>query len=309
MLRSAPNYKYSRSSCCWNCKSPGHRATECYKKRQLFCSYCLKDGTTSRDCDCRSATRTTPTYRFPPLADNDIRKYTECSGPDVAREMPIRITVGDECFRTYIDTSRLYSSVGWLVSTKASIFHGVRREFKRTEEGIISEVVIPLRIAETTRAIRCKVAENEPEVITLGCDALKCFGFQLTLANCQCLDIPGCPAYRHESVYGLPIEVGVEETRPLPKAPRGPKNPIDLSLGNTEELSEVKPTPDISEIINTPLVPPEFDPQNRWEDLILAEAQDDISAAATTHIMSLPDTEIEEYLRLDADLMDVEKLQ
>lgn len=303
-------HRYSRSSCCWNCKAQGHIASECNQEKQLFCSYCLKDGVTTRNCNCRSVPRQAVTYRVPPLADNDIRKYPECYWADTSRDQPMWLGVGDEVFRTYIDTSRKQSSVGWLVCTKASIFYGIRREFKRTDEGIISEATIPLRCVNTIRTLRCRITEEEEDVIRLGGDALQCFGFKMFLADSHCLGHPGCPDISHKSVYDIPIpNVVAEKPRKRPKTSVKPKNPIDLSLGDMSEVETTR-TPEISEIVNTPLMIPEFDPANRrWEKLILEEAQDEPSKETMDHVMALPEAEIDEYLRLDADLMDVEKLQ
>lgn len=230
MLRSTTDRPYSRSSCCWNCKSPGHIAAECNRERQLFCSYCLKDGTTTRNCGCHSSALPVYTLRFPPLAENDPRKYPECFRADRAHDQPIYIGVGDERFRTYINTSQAQTSVGWLVCTKASLCHGTRREFKRTEEGLISEAAIPLRLEEMIRTIRCRVTESEPDVIVLGGDALQCFGYKIFLANTLCLDHPGCSPISHQSVYDMPIYECREKSKPPKRIPMRIKNPIDLSL-------------------------------------------------------------------------------
>lgn len=308
MLQSSANRRYSRSSCCWNCKSPGHRAPECNQEKQLFCSYCLKDGTTSRNCDCRPYSRPITRFRFPPLADNDLRKYPECYRSYRARDQPIYIGVGDEHFRTYINTSQVQSSVGWLVCTKASLYYGIRREFKHTEEGITSEAIIPLKYGETTRTIRCRVTEKDPEIIVLGGDALQCFGFQLSLANSICLKHEGCPTFLHETVYDIPIALDTRKPRPPPKTPIQPKNPIDLSLGHIDCPESKLMSDDIHEIAKTSLVAPEFDPAQRQKESILEESQDVDNQATIDHIMALPEKELEDYLRLDGDLMEVENL-
>lgn len=43
---------YTRESCCWKCKQPGHSRRACPNPGRLFCSYCGKDNILTKSCKC-----------------------------------------------------------------------------------------------------------------------------------------------------------------------------------------------------------------------------------------------------------------
>lgn len=163
---SDTNRDYNRASCCWNCRGPGHRSSDCPQPKRLFCSYCLKDGTTTRNCGCRPSRIVTK--KLTPHTPEDWKKYPECSKASRASEAPLWIGVGNESFRTFIHTSQVQTRVGWLVATKASLCYGTRREFIHHEDGIISESLIPFRYQNTVRTIRCRINEEPSDQIFFG---------------------------------------------------------------------------------------------------------------------------------------------
>lgn len=288
---------YNRASCCWNCRAPGHRSSECNQEKRLFCSYCLKEGTTTRNCGCRPARLVTT--KLTPHTPDDWKKYPEC--PEAARssEAPLWIGVGNESFKTFIHTSQAQTTVGWLIATKSSLCYGTRREFIRTGNGITSESLIPFRFQNTVRTIRCRVNNETPNVIIFGTDALKCFGFQLVFHSHQCINWTGCPDSNHQTVFDIPIVRQAERTT-FPRRTALVKNPIDLSLANED-------TPPEEEVGIPPMLPPT--PKPSWDELSLLDNYDEIDEAATDRILKLTDSEIDEYLNLDTDDKEIEQLQ
>ncbi|KAL5281769.1 hypothetical protein ACFFRR_005235 [Megaselia abdita] len=274
---------YNRSGCCWNCKAPGHRANQCTQKRKLFCSYCLKEGTTTLHCSCRSTRRTITMNK--PLASNNWKKYPECPDAYRASEAHIWIRVGDKSFRTYKNTAKIQTEVGWLVATKASLFYVVRREFIRTETGIISETLIPFCYQNTIRTIRCRITDEPAEEITFGTDALRCFGFQAVLANQQCINLIGCPPISHQSVYDIPLIKSIEKIKRPKRCPIVPKNPLNLDLSQFDEPMEAA---------DTPISPDNLEESSQaaelsWEAEMLKEINDEFEIVNDEEIMAFND--------------------
>lgn len=302
MSASSSNHIYKRSECCWNCKAPGHKASQCRQKRRLFCSFCLKDGVTSSSCKCR---RGSPTFlERIQFAANDWRQYLECPDARTATPVPLWIGVGDETFRTFINTAEPQTLVGWMVSTKASLEYKVRREFIRTEKGIISESLIPFRFENTIRTIRCRIVDEPSEVITFGTDALNCFGFQALLATHQCFNFAGCPPTKHQGFPSTPVSKKKDPAKRPPRTSYGPKNPINLNFSDEEDDDEpIKTTTFVVNLENDP------EPAGTsWKDLMLQEPTDELDLTPNEETMNLGDSEVEEYLNLDTDDIDVSEL-
>lgn len=302
MSASSSNRLYKRSECCWNCKAPGHKASQCRQKRRLFCSFCLKDGVTSSSCQCRRSSRTF-TERIQ-LATNDWRKYLECPEGRTATPVPLWIGVGDETFRTFINTAEPQTLVGWMVSTKASLAYGVRREFIRNEKGLISESLIPFRFENTIRTIRCRIVDEPSEVITFGTDALNCFGFQALLATHQCFNFIGCPPTKHPGFPSSPVSKKRDPAKLPPRTSYGPKNPINLKFSDEEDDDEpIETTTFVVNLENNPETA-----GTSWKDLMLHDPTDELESTPDDESMNLDDSEVDEYLNLDTDDIDVSEL-
>lgn len=293
------NRNYNRASCCWNCRAPGHLSSNCPHEKRLFCSYCLKDGTTTRNCGCRPARLVTK--RLTPHTPEDWKNYPECSKAARAFETPLWIGVGNESFRTFIHTSQVQTRVGWLVATKSSLCYGTRREFVRQEDGIISESLIPFRFQNTVRTIRCRINDEPSDQIFFGTDALNCFGFQMIFHSHQCINWLGCSDFDHQSVFDLPIIRQVEATKFPPRTPLVSRNPIDLSLDYEDQPV------DESTMKIPPMLPEE--PKPSWGELALLDDSDEVDEAVTNRVLGLRDSEIDEYLNLDIDDMEMDKLE
>lgn len=194
--------------------------------------------------------------------------------------------MGDEQFWSYIDTSLTQSEVGWMVAVKASLFYGVKRNFIKKERAIVSEAQIPMTFNNITRSLYCRVSEKLQSRITLGIDALQCFGYGVTFAGVDIFSHAGCQAEAHESAYAIPIvrEIPLRKQHPpLKRSPRGPKNPINLVPPEPEEYNENDLTPD------TPARP-------------MNEHQQD----ALDYVMSLEEPTLDEYLNIDTDRTDID---
>lgn len=291
------NKPYSRKTCCWNCKAEGHIASECDKEKRIFCSYCLREGVTTRSCRCNNSQPSTSTYVQVnhPVPSNSLLKYPECPVSRHVSHSPLKISVGDEAFEGFINTLNLQTEVGWMVAVKASIIFGSRREFSRSAEAITSEILVPLNIGGKTRTLRCLVKDS-PDIIMLGLDALRCFGSSLKISDLVCLDIKGCPDVNHQTCSDIP-RIG-EVTLAIPKKTSSverikPKNPIDLTLPENPE----------------PTLEPGSKAHLSWEELMLTEPVNEFEKAAIDYVMSLNESEIDDYLQLDADESEVAKME
>lgn len=209
---------YDRNSCCWNCKKPGHKSAECKDEKQLFCSFCQKSGVTTLACDCRRPSTPKPTPRLvrfnAPLASNNILRYPLCPNAYKAPIIPIGVEIGNQSFPCYIDTSREQTVVGWKVATKAVLVYGDHHQLTYSSDGVLTEAVIPLKINETIRALKCKVVDSPNDIITLGTDGLQCFGCVVEVAGVSVFDRPGCTKQEHQSCYDIPLmkEIQPENT-------------------------------------------------------------------------------------------------
>uniref|UniRef100_T1GAA2 RNA helicase n=1 Tax=Megaselia scalaris TaxID=36166 RepID=T1GAA2_MEGSC len=92
---------YCRTTCGWNCQLPGHRVSNCPEIKKIFCSFCLRKGTTTLACKCRQpgpSNAKPPTYHRinPPIRYNDIKKYPVCPMGNNVRIYPIGVFIGDE---------------------------------------------------------------------------------------------------------------------------------------------------------------------------------------------------------------------
>lgn len=285
---SQSNRPYNRGTCCWNCQAPGHTASQCSRQKRLFCSFCRKEGITTRDCKCRSKT-----YRInPPPVFTDIKQYPECPLQLPLIAVPIWVSVGNETFRSFINTSQVHTVVGWMVATKASLHYKVKREFIRSDTEIISEALIPLRIQNTIRAIRCRVTDQPDDQIILGLNAMNCFGCKFTIGTTTAIDFPGCAPINHQSVFGIALAKEIEETPISSQATLDPKDPITLKAEDPSTKKE--PTAAIHDISTM-----------KWSELDFA----DMGSEAQELAAVLHDSELEDYLRLDADLNDIQKLE
>lgn len=325
------NQSYRRSACCWNCQAPGHTAIQCSQPKRIFCSFCLKKGTTSRDCQCQPKQ-----YRInKPLPINSIEKYPECSRPLPLVAEPAWISVGDETFKAFINTSQTQTIVGSRVSVKASLYYQVQRKFIIGDKDILSEMLIPLRFKDTIRAIKCRISEQPDDVIFLGLDALRCFGYQFNLGVSTALKHPGCPPLYHQSVFDIALIKSIDNMPTPPRTPLYRKNPIDLHLYDAvdEEMkdtevpskssavpkkdtvypstSSAKPameTTDI-QIPSTSAANTTFPIRNlKWSEMELLEPQSNLDVKAQELAAIMTDAELEDYLRLDADITDMGKL-
>lgn len=294
------NWKpYSRNSCCWNCQAPGHKASECPEEKRLFCSHCLNPGTTTFACGCKRSSNVVQLNN--PLPADSIHKYPVCNETWKVRRSPLYIYIGDECFESYVNTFNEQTQVGWVVAVKASIVYGTKREFRRTPDAITSEVLIPLNFKGKIRTIRCTVTDSPNNIITLGLDALLCFGSTLTLAGLTNINFAGCPDLNHQTVYDIPIlrEVNAAKHKTgkpsVPKSIR-PKNPIDLSAccnpGTSKDM-------DADIVTEQPIM--------SWAEMVINEPANDMDRAAREYVMSLNDEEIDEYLKIDTDESDLSK--
>lgn len=54
MKSKKSTYKYNRKSGCWNCGIHGHVSKKCRRPKVIRCSFCLKLGVKSMDCNCRN---------------------------------------------------------------------------------------------------------------------------------------------------------------------------------------------------------------------------------------------------------------
>lgn len=300
------NQFYNRASCCWNCQVPGHRSSECNRNKRLFCSYCLKEGIATKHCGCRPARRTVA--RLTPHTEADWIKFPECSQASKASEAPLWIGVGDESFRTFLNTANSQTKVGWRIAVKSSLAYGTCRKFVRQDNEIVSESLIPLRHRNTVRTLRCQVVEEPSDQIMLGTDALKCFGFQMTLNSYQSFNWMGCSDSDHRTVYEIPIIRSVERTKFPPRTPLVPKNPVDLSLAEELNPDSVEEPVDNRPSIDSALDNLEERTQS-WENLLLSEASDAFSKVVDSKVSVMTDSEMEEYLMIDdTDQTELEKL-
>lgn len=297
------NPNYERSQCCWNCQAPGHVAKDCPKAKQLFCSYCLKPGVTTKDCGCEA---TSSRRVYPRKPDPN---FPTCPRALMAEQSPFQMTIGDESFNTFINTMEKQTRVGWMVSTKASIVYGVRREFLRYNNEIVSEEVIPLEFNNRLRNIRCRIMETPERVIILGTDALQCFGCDLKLNGRDLLKLPAClldhvPKQADRNAAG-PSRVRINQPRrPVQsRPPRGHKNPINL---NVDELFpfEDKDEPSTSKEVvkktreerNLPAPDPDY---SKWSLMVLDEAKNECEYAAMEYLMNLSDVQLCDVLDLE----------
>lgn len=283
---------YNRMTCCWNCQLPGHTANQCTSKKRLFCSYCLKNGITTRNCNCRF----TPRRINPPIPHNDMAKYPECSLTPPLMPNPLWISVANESFRSFIDTSRVQTSIGYVVATKASILYQTRREFIRNESGIVSEMLTPIRIMDTIRVVRCRIVQEPVDVIILGWDALRCFGCNISIGPSPVLKQSGCSPVSHQSVFDIAITREIENT-PIPaRTPLCPKNPINLNLFETIETNSLS----IEDIDKMRFGETNSNQTTTWSEQELLKSPE----GGEELVVDLNDEELERYLRSDSDIID-----
>lgn len=288
------NPNYNRSQCCWNCQEPGHLAKDCKQEKNLFCSHCLKPNIASKHCSCGLQTkgRTLSPRRTNP-------NFPTCPRAPFALQSPFNVTVGEETFRAFINTMENITRVGYLVSTKASIVYGVRRDFFYFENQITSDEVIPLMFNNRLRNIRCKIMETPDNIVIFGTDALQCFGCELRLNGQQLLNLPGClidhtPTFPERNIAG-PSRIKSNQSRKAiqSRPPRGHKNPINLNVDelfpNPEINEETALTNKTPEEKNLPAPNPEY---SKWSLLVLQEARNECDYAAMEYIMNLDDKEL-----------------
>lgn len=218
---------------------------------------------------------------------------------------PVWVSVGDETFRSFINTGQTQTVVGWMVATKASVFYKARRELTRQEDGIISEILVPIRIQDTIRAIKCRIINEPEDVITLGWDVLQCFGHTITIGGLPPLQGSGCCSVLHENMYDVALRASIENVPIPPRTPNCPRNPINLTLYDTPENedSNVKNSnsqkSDAKE--NTCTEGDALEKHMSWADE--ADRLDErLRQEGHVAVLDQNEDELEEYLRNNSDL-------
>lgn len=268
-------HEYNRTLCCWNCTAPGHYASECTQEKRLFCSYCLRPGVASNKCKCgiRQFNK--------PLPRNCILKYPDCPRAAQTLPSPFTVSVANESFQAFLDTSLNISRVGSAVANKAITYYRARRDFLMTENGIASKVTIPITFNKVTRGISCRIFESQPHILILGMDAIQCFGCQFTFGGQTIMTHPGCMHIEHQSVYDYPLLVDRREKsqRRTPfHRPQRVKNPLDLNIPEPEVSEE-----DIILKIGVPYVRTELE-QEAWD-----------------YVTRLKESEVDDILQINVD--------
>lgn len=164
-------YKYNRRSGCWNCGLHGHVFKNCRRHRVIRCSFCLKIGTKSQDCDCRKiALQGIPTKTIQePLRVMNGRLVLD-----------IKITA--DIFTATIDTTCSISKAHQAI-VNYLMLGGMKKNADNT-------IFVDVNVCSRRSCVKFEITNNIDLPITIGLEAFFEMGYNFQESNQPEIPVP-----------------------------------------------------------------------------------------------------------------------